>query len=507
MRRTKTPKSALNRIAKGDGQLSGYEAQQVMDAYTSVIKARASLASKMGSQYGGQRNLYDALGYEQELEYDDYVKKYERHDIARAIIDRPVNTTWKDGFSIKEPEVDKETSLEKEFKKLNREIGIVDKLKRLDKVTGLGQYGVLLMGLSDVKNARQLETKVTPSSSLRLGYLKPFGEGNAEIIDWEDDASSDRFGKPSMYRLRIYSPNENTYTTKKVHESRIIHTVDDLLESDINSTPRLKPIYNRLEDLQKLVGASAEMFWRGARPGYQGKVDDEYTLGSGAKEELKEQINEYEHDLRRIIVNRGIDLQSLSSQIEDPMNHVKVQLQMISAVTGIPIRVLVGTEQGKLASSEDKNRWLEHISGRRNNHATNHIVRPFIDTCIEYGILPEPESDDYVVDWPDLWAPSDQEQAEIGNTRAKALANYAKQLGAQDIMPNEAFYRFFLGLDEEEIRFIERVREQNIDEERKVMKEAENEPQGENPREPEEPEQRPQDNQQDIFDGYERSGP
>jgi len=142
-----------------------------------------------------------------------------------------------------------------------------------------------------------------------------------------------------------------------------------------------------LFDLEKLVGGSAEMFWRGARPGYKGKVDKEYTLTSDEEEDFQDQLDEYEHNLRRFLISRGIDISALETQVSDPSKHVDVQIQMISAQTGIPKRILTGSERGELASTQDITSWYSLIQGRRENYVAGNILRPFNVKVLAFSLL------------------------------------------------------------------------------------------------------------------------
>jgi hypothetical protein len=221
------------------------------------------------------------------------------------------------------------------------------------------------------------------------------------------------------------------------------------------------------------------MFWRGARPGYHAKVDPEYDLSTAAEADLQDQIDEYEHKLRRILTAQGIDLNPLSTQVSDPSSHIDAQIQMISAITGIPKRILTGSERGELASGQDQDSWDDLIEDRREEFATPQIIRPFVDRCIEYGVLPQPSTGEYSVEWPDMRTRTDGEKASVGQTRAQALQAYVANTAAEDVVPPEAFFRYFLGLGDEEITLINEMRDAAVKEE-----EADIEPEAE-PVEPE----------------------
>ena len=66
---------------------------------------RGMLASLLGFQYGGERDLYRALGYPSgEIKFADFYLRYTRQDIAKAVIDRPVRATWQGALELVEME-------------------------------------------------------------------------------------------------------------------------------------------------------------------------------------------------------------------------------------------------------------------------------------------------------------------------------------------------------------------------------------------------------------------
>jgi hypothetical protein len=226
----------------------------------------------------------------------------------------------------------------------------------------------------------------------------------------------------------------------------------------------LEVVFNRLYDLEKLIGGDAEMFWRGARPGYSGKLDPDFSMSEDTKNQLMDQLNEYEHNLRRFLVAEGMELSSLAQQIADPANHVDIQIQMISAVTGIPKRILTGSERGELSSAQDSSEWKDYVQGRREDHAEPRIVRPFVDRLVALQILPTPEEEEYDVKWNDLYSLSEKARVEIGKGRANALREYSTNPLAMEIVPPKAFTEHFLGFTKEQITLINKQRDESISE-------------------------------------------
>lgn len=445
-----------------------------------ALLSRAKLMARLGQQYDEDRDLYEALGYELTLKYDHYAAKYERQDIAAAIINKPVSATWRGGVEALEADDDEDTEFERAWKELYDRLGLHSKFVRLDKLACLGHYGVLLLGLSDVQSKddwvrpveQQPPRRAGGNGSLRLLYVKPYGEGSADIKEWESDPSSERYGLPKIYQIDVKRPGTDYAQQLRVHHTRVLHVVQGLLEDEAEGTPVLHTVFNRLMDIEKLAGGSAEMFWRGARPGYQGKVDPEYQMTDEVKEDLEDQLDEFEHNLRRMFMLEGVELKALAPQVADPANHLDVQLQMISAVTGIPKRILVGSERGELASTEDRGNWLDMISARREEYAEPVILRPFVQRCVDLGVLPAPGEAGYEWQWSDLYAPSEKERAEVGRTRSEALAAYTKVPLTQETVPPDAFLRLFLGLGHDDVAQIEAMREKMMSQEQAEVAEG-----------------------------------
>lgn len=461
--------------------ISVNEAQAKIAAYDTLV-SRWKTGLLFGKQYQGQRDIAMALGYPRDITWEDCVALYRRQDIAKAVIDRPVQATWRGDFRLFEEKDEETTSLESEWKKIYADMQLKTMFIRLDKLACLGRYAGLFLGFDDVFSIEGYKNPVRMPKNggvRKLLYVKPLGENVMDIFKLDEDPTSSRYGLPLLYQITLGSSETthnammmSTTRTCLIHYSRILHVTGPTLESEYEGEPELECIYNRLLDLQKLIGGSAEMFWRGARPGYQGIVDPQATLTSNSEKQIAQQFDEYDNNLRRFLFMDGVTVKSLDSQVSSPKDHVEVQIQMISAVKGIPKRILTGSEQGELASVQDRDNWNDTIQTRREEYAESQIVRPFINRCIMYGVLPQAINSsenvgntsgrgDYSIQWPDVYAPSPTAKASIGKTRAASLKEYLASPLAMDILPIEAFLTFCMGLSEEDVTYIMKLREEN----------------------------------------------
>jgi hypothetical protein len=417
----------------------------------SEITSRAGIASRLGQSFDGDRDLYSALGYKKTILYRDYLARYLRQDVARAVIDAPVSACWRQRPRIVDSTT-KDTPFETAWIALARKLKVWHYFARADRLVSIGSYAALFIGFDDNRDFAMpvagrrnlLGLRLSPQRTVR--YLTPFSQVGATPTSWQTDETNPRFGQPETYSLQLRTGGESTRSTN-CHWSRLIHIVQDPLDDQTMSSPSLEPIWNRLQDLETLAGGSSEMFWRGAFPGYNFKLDPQARLGAQTLDDMKAEAEKFTHNLTRILRLQGVTVETLQPEVADPTGHVEVQKDLIAAAMRIPKRVLFGAEKGELAGGQDQQMWLDHIDSRRREHCEIQILRPFIDRLIEYGALPEPQNGEYTIDWPALVTEGAQQMAQIGELKAKALAHLYRT-GAEKALPMAFVLRDILAMDE-----------------------------------------------------------
>jgi len=223
-----------------------------ISTYTRQLLDRMGLARLVGKQYDGNRDIYKVLGYDVDLDFQSFFSRYTRQDIAKAIIDRPVQASWKGGFEINEIGENENSEFVKQFNTIKDDNQLEEIFRRVDRLASLGEFAVLFIGFDDVKFAKDQASPVQSARGIR--YIKPIGQNNVTISAYETDSTSERFMKPKLYGINL-SEGGMQSSVLIVHHSRIVHIVEDPFESEIFGTPRLEAVYNRLVDLEKLVGA------------------------------------------------------------------------------------------------------------------------------------------------------------------------------------------------------------------------------------------------------------
>lgn len=434
--------------------------RELINLFTSTMQRRSDLANRLGYSFkNDERDLYKALGFPQTLQFQHYWAFYTREGVATKVVDIPVDSCWQKPPELRElgdegVEKANDTKFETEWKELVKKRKIWHYLTRIDKLSGIGKFGVLLMGFND--GAGKLEEEVTRATELI--YLRPYKEDSVSIETYESNTSDERYGLPLMYRLKI-TKSEGGEVEELVHWSRLLHVAEGLLEDDIMGIPRMRNVYNLIAGLNLVSGGSGEMFWRGAFPGLAFILDKDAELDVDQDSDaLNSEINDYIHDLQRTIKLQGMKIQSLAPQVADPSKHVEILMTMIAASRGIPKRIFMGTERGELASSQDESAWNRKIEERQTNYCDPGLVRPFVDRCISVGVLPEPK-EGYEIEWPDVSVPTEEQTIDIAKKKTEALVAYSNS-SATELLPFDIFLKEILGLSDE---LIEQV-QQRIDE-------------------------------------------
>lgn len=418
-----------------------------------VRMSRLGLAQAIGqTAFGGERDYYVSLGYPVDITFSQFLQRYERQDIASRIIDLPANDTWKKPPLISE-DGEVQTPFVRDWQELATRLRVWAMLSRVDRLSGIGHFGILLMGVKDGGDLAAPIKEGSLKSHRDVLYLRPFSEGQAEIEEWEDDAQSERYGLPVTYRLTLRQDQPFAI----VHWTRVLHVAEGKQDSEVYGTPRLQRVFNRLDDLMKIVGGSAEATWLLMRPGTLMRPQEGYDLDM-TNTEIEDQIERYAHDPLRFLFLEGVEAKQIgASEVVDPRGPFEVALSLISAASGIPQRTLIGSAQGELASAKyDLKQWAGQVAHRQKVYAESEILRPFIDRLVWIGALPVPsdgyhigqKGDDGEWHWPALLETTEEEQAEIMKNKAAAVQSLADKMTGQ-LPITEAEARELLGLPAE----------------------------------------------------------
>ena len=411
-----------------------------------------------------RRDLDTECGYIVNPMPSDYNEMYIKEGIARRVVHVIPEESWGVYPDIYETEDPNETEFEKVWAEINKEFSLFSVLARADALSGIGRFGVILLGLDD---GLELFEPVVEKEN-KLLYLRVFDESVVKIQQSEADPSNKRFGFPVLYDITFENNTEGNTTkiSKNVHYTRIIHIADNKRMSEVLGVSRMRCVMNQLQNLRKILGAAPEGYWQAAFPGYNFEVDPS-LLASGVSnldtEALKESMQEFINTSQRWMNTVGCKVVSLAPQVIDPTPHILIQLKTIAIILGIPFRIFMGTEEGRLAGGQDTTAWSRRIMGRQNNYITPQIILPFLQRLIELGVLPEPE--EINVKWFDMLTPSDKEKAEVQSIVVTTLKNYIQGDVSSIITPKRLLIDFMDYTEEQADIIIEEAMEELVNEE------------------------------------------
>jgi uncharacterized protein len=410
----------------------------------SALASRAAMASRLGLQFDGKRDLYDAFGYPRAPDFKMYMAMYDRQGMATRIVDAFPAETWRkppvlvDGDARSDHPSELTPFLEG-WNNLDKRLGVVRAMRTVDTLCGIGRFAVLFLGVASDSGFNKPVDKIGENG---LAYLSTYDEGQTTIQQIDKDKTSPRYGLPITYSMTM----DETGASGPVHFSRVIHVAENKLRSRIYGRPRLQIALNRLFDIEKVIGGSAEAVWLLVYKGmvFSAQKDAELpTEGSIEYSKMQDDIEEYVHGLRRYLKLSGVDVKDMSTDTVDPRGMYEVLISDLAGSLGTPKRILIGSERGELASSQDDADWASVIEDRQVNFVEPEILRPFVDWCIAHGVLPAPTSGSYGVHWRSLFQLNDLEKASVAEKISNAMDKASGGM-PETIMPPDVFSERYL---------------------------------------------------------------
>jgi hypothetical protein len=390
------------------------------------IWQRISSMVRAGLAFAGRRDYYQTYGYPRQLSAALLMGKYQRQDITSRIVNMPPEEMWK-----AKPKP-KDEGLNAKWNAFAARTELWDRIIQADKLCYFGPFAVLLLGMRG-----NSQTPAGTISSLDdILYLQAYGGDSVTVKEYEDDQNNPRFGQPRTYEVSVGPSEQNTglfNATKKVfHWTRVIHIVDRPLQGTMFAEPRLNQIYNLLDDLLKIGGGSAELFWNQSNRGMQIDVDKEMELDADAEAGLTQELDEYQHNLRRYIRTRGVKIENLGSDPVDPSGVFEVAISLLAGATSIPQRILMGSEAGQLASEQDRANWAEYMGRRRAGFGEPYVLRVIVKRLGELGYLPKDTWEKMEWVWPEAFPMNPLEKANAIASVGRAVVNMSRRVQFDD---------------------------------------------------------------------------
>lgn len=417
---------------------------QVNQLNSQVSSLRGNfLQGILGLSHDGKRNVYDIYGYPETLAGDlGFQQMYlysGREGIANRLTYGTARTCWREGFQVFDSkDEDANEMLEDEITRLNKR-ELIKKIERADILNRIGSFSVMFVGVPD---GREPSEPVGPVSGdgFKSIYFKAFAYDGVQISGTVQDAKNPRFGLPEFYQVQKISrgdtEKDTTTSSMLVHWTRIIHMNEGALDSDVEGKGYLEPIFNRILDLDKACGGSAEAYFRNSKGKIAYEVDKEFAASSldpETKEKMNEGAKKFTNEYQDHIFAAGSTVKSIDTPHADPEKTVLVSLWIIAGYSGYPIRVLTGEGSGQLAGSEDQLALNAIISDRQNSVCASWVVRLFEILSMAKML---DWNDEWVVKFPKQSTTTEMQQIELNNKKADTLLKLTQaksQIGGDEI--------------------------------------------------------------------------
>lgn len=365
-----------------------------------------------GNPYGeintdpSNRDYYGQFGYPQVITKEQYQKLYNRMPLAARIVRMFPLECWQTHPQVFDRDSPSESKFEIEFNKLVTNQSIWETLERADILSGIGAYGIIVFGLDDdMPFESPVEGYDEKTCNLNLLYMRVFPHSMVRISTYCTNPESPRYGNPEIYSIQQYPMTDlevemtGEFSTMNVHWTRVLHIADNRETSEINGVPRLQLVYNLLLDIEKVLGCSGEMFYKGTYPGYAITTKNAGLPQQFNSAEIERKMAEFHNGYQRFIGLQNADITALPSMYSEPSGLLEQYVQMISIAYGVPDRILKGSERGELASGQDAVLWNARVQGRRDGYCIPKIIRPFINRLLRYGAITQPFHNDYSIEW------------------------------------------------------------------------------------------------------------
>ncbi len=392
--------------------------------------ASRSLATMFpGFFTGAKHNHYADFGWPENVEFKQFFDIYTRNGIARAGVDRTILKTWQDMPFLLEKERDgsegavkDETTLEKEIRLRFAALRLWQRLAEADRRGLVGGYAGAILRLADSKRFSEPVDRVSGGLD-GLVEVIPAWEGQLVVSEWDTAETSPTYGQPKMFQFNEAEVGKSTGQARafNVHPDRVIVWSRD---GTIHARSSLEPGYNDLLTIEKIIGAGGEGFWKNAKSAPVLEVDGDanveamaQAMGVKAEEiadKMQAQVEGWQKGFDKLLMIKGMQAKTLGVTLPSPEHFVAVALQSFAASLSIPLKILVGSQTGERASTEDAAEWAQTCMSRRHNEVVPNIMT-LVERLVRFGILPEK---DWHVDWSDLTESSMSEKIDRANKMA-----------------------------------------------------------------------------------------
>lgn len=399
--------------------------------------ATRRLATIFPGYFGGTTKHDHAAdyGWPREITFEILYRAYTRNGLAAAAADRLSLRTWKTPPEFWENDNPEESKDEAALRQRLEDIRGNQALIETDLRAFVGGFAGAILRLADGLAFHEPVT-IVPGGVDGLVEIVPAWAGQLSVAQWDDNTASETYGRPLMYEFKesaVQSENTASDTQQvrqfKIHPDRLLLWSAD---GTIFMRSNLQAGFNSLIDVEKIVGAGGEGFWKNAKSAPVLTADEKFdpiamaqSLGVAPdmiKDAMSERVEDWQKGFDKLLMLQGIKAETLGITLPQPSEFFMMAANMFAASVSMPVRVLIGNQTGERASTEDQIDFNWTCMARR-ERVVCPMLRELLNRLQKWGII---KKANWTIHWESLLDSSPSEKM----TRASGMAEInAKSAG------------------------------------------------------------------------------
>ena len=381
--------------------------------------------------YGGflggseKHQLYKDFGYPALLNSQLIYDLYKRSPLAKAAISLTLRRCWLDIPMLRrtDDELDaQEEALQAVFERSN----FWQRFQDADRYSMIGCYGALILRLKDNKELKE-PVETVPNGIEGLEEIVPVRDMDIRVQTVHTDPNDpDNYGKAEMYEYSELDAKGVRQRLVPVHPDRVLIISPD---GTVRNRSALESGFNALVDIEKVRGAASEALYKNSRMGIHMNIIGESELdnaegpqtldgmdGDTFAEQITKQLDKFNAKYENMIVTENMESTVLNTSMSGSEHVMRNNIMDFAASFQIPFRILIGSQSGERAASEDALEWARTCQARRVN-MLQPIIRKLIDRFIEWKMIDGSGTMPWRIEWQSLTEATVAEQ----EARAKIM--------------------------------------------------------------------------------------
>lgn len=385
-----------------------------MNIANAALSGLVNTVRRLESMFPGyfeaaKHNHYADFGWPTNVGFAHVYAMYHRNGLARAAVDKTILKTWQDDPEIWESAKPAESELEAEIRQRFDDLQIWQAMAEADRRAMVGGYAGAILRLADDMPFQAPVDRVRGGLAGLAEVIPAWGGDGAqlEVAEWNTDQASPDYGKPRMFRFNEAAVGQNLNQVRQfmVHPDRVLIWSRD---GTVHNRSDLEPGYNDLLDAEKVKGAGGEGFYKAARGNPVLEADKDLDTRKMAEamgvqpaelaDAMNAQVEDFQRGFDRLLMVQGMTAKTLQIALPTGDTYFNAAVNSFAASVLMPVKILLGSQTGERASTEDAAEWAQVNNARRIKRNIPRI-REFIRRMERFGVLPER---DWVVNWTDL---------------------------------------------------------------------------------------------------------